>query len=229
MAEKEVKWIEAIEIVLEDAKTTLHYKEITEKIYQKGLRIADGGNSDPKSTVHKIITDDIYKNGNKSKFLKVSEGHFIFRKYMESTKNTPFGICWDIEKVDWSTTVPDLWGCQSKDSRLINFSNQIGIYLLHDNRGRIIYVGKTERSISQRLKEHYSHSRDNLVGKWNKFSWFGLHLVNENGEIVEKGDNKEFSNTQMLAYLEGILIESIDPPENYESAKNFNKLEFFQK
>jgi len=43
-----------------------------------------------------------------------------------------------------------------------------GIYALYKD-DRLVYVGKTGKSIRKRLKDHL---RDKLKGKWNKFSFY---------------------------------------------------------
>lgn len=44
----------------------------------------------------------------------------------------------------------------------------VGLYVLYKNE-RVIYIGKSETSLSKRL---CNHTTDHLKNKWDAFSWF---------------------------------------------------------
>ncbi|MCK4307418.1 hypothetical protein KAW50_04225 [candidate division WOR-3 bacterium] len=235
-----LKWDEAITKVLEEAKTSLHYEKITERIFEKQYR--EGGGATPAATVNKILGSNINTYKEKSPFVKVGMGVFILRKFLdnldqhlteveqetEAEKNkiiNAFGIYWNRDFVSWKSS-PDLLGVQQIGADEVNFKEQIGIYLLHDNR-ETIYVGQAiGQSLGQRLKHHTS---DRLSGRWDRFSWFGFYSVNDKG-ILNKREKFDSIGIQELAdTLESILIESIEPRQNRKQGNTFSGIEYLQK
>ena len=74
--------------VLADAGEPLHYKEITDRILVAGLWTTAGRT--PWSTVGKTITDEIKRDGPKSRFVKGAPGVFAVREILaEPTSSTP--------------------------------------------------------------------------------------------------------------------------------------------
>jgi hypothetical protein len=117
-----------------------------------------------------------------------------------------------------------IWGQQSAGSKLIDFSNQIGIYILYDDQ-RIVYVGRTsDQTIGKRI---FQHTSDRLSGRWNRFSWFGLKGVNTEGILIES-NNTEFNSDIFILTLESILIESLEPPQNRRAGDMFRGIEYLQ-
>ena len=146
-----LKWDEAITKVLEDAKTSLHYEEITERIFEKQYRT--GRSATPAATVHQILGSNINRYKGKSPFVKVGRGVFILRKFLDNqdqllteeeketetqieaetktqiqTENNKiinaFGIYWDKNLVYWKSS-PDLLGVQKIGASEVNFKEQI--------------------------------------------------------------------------------------------------------
>jgi predicted GIY-YIG superfamily endonuclease len=243
----ELKWKEAIVKVLEEEKKAVHYTEIAELIAQRGYRTSLGAT--PQDSVSSVMTTDINSNKEKSIFVKVDKGFYILRKFLDDRSQllpeendiqigiaekisktkfkiiNAFGIYWNRNLVHWKTT-PDLLGIQQIGASEVNFKDQIGVYLLHDGR-ETIYVGQAiEQPLGQRLKNHTS---DRLGGRWDRFSWFGLYPVTENGKlntdiIFEKLTVQHFGDI-----LEAILIESIEPRQNRKQGNLFSGLEYLQK
>ncbi len=92
---------------------------------------------------------------------------------------TSFGMYWRRDLVNW-TAHPSVLGMQQIGAEPVNFQNQLGIYLLYDGR-EVIYVGRSkERPIGQRL---YEHTLDRMSTRWDRFSWFGLLPVMNNGNL----------------------------------------------
>src|SRR4051794_27744 len=80
-----------------------------------------------------------------------------------------FGVRWNY---DYSA-----WGRLRPRSPAVDFTEQIGIYLLYKN-DKLIYVGRSSiggSRIGARLAHHYSYG-DN-AGKWDAFTWFGFKPV----------------------------------------------------
>ena len=135
---------------------------------------------------------------------------------------------WDRSKIDWKS--PNLTG-KTKNPDIINFNDQIGVYLLHDHK-ETIYVGRSIKdSIIERLK---THTTDRFAGRWQKFSWFGLRPTDKNGRIIKIKNKKIHLNeniislSKLIIYLEAILIEGLEPRQNRKKGDNFNGIEFIQ-
>ena len=246
----ELKWKEAIEKVLNEEKKELHYTEIAELIAQRGYRTSLGAT--PQDTVSAVITTDIKKGD--SIFEKFDKGIFILKKFMKVANenyeteeifvdekeiqfikkkarinNTKiinaFGIYWNRTLVYWKPATPDLFGIQQIGAKEVNFKEQKGIYLLHDNR-ETIYVGQAiEQTLGKRLKDH---TTDRLAGRWDRFSWFGFYPVNNDGNLNLEEQLKNFTIQHLGDVLEAILIESIEPRQNRKQGNSFIGLEFLQ-
>lgn len=250
-----LKWDEAITKVLEDARTSLHYTEITERIYEKGYR--QGGGATPAATVNKILGSNINQFKEKSPFAKTGVGIFILRKFLDKQDDiinesktiainqtqpdslsetesqtqlennriiNAFGIYWNRDLVLWKST-PDLLGLQYVGASVVNFNDQRGIYLLHDNR-ETIYVGQAiEQTLGQRLKHH---TGDRLSGRWDRFSWYGFYSVNDKGHLYNRKKFESLDIQVLADTLEAILIESIEPRQNRKQGNTFFGMEYLQ-
>jgi len=242
----ELKWKEAIERVLEEEKKALHYTEIAELIAERGYRQSLGAT--PQDTVSANLTTDINAKKEKSIFAKVDKGFYILRKFLDdgsllltddtSSKDktsrktnsdkirfiNSFGIYWKRDLVHWKS-IPDLFGIQQIGATEVNFKDQIGVYLLHDNR-ETIYVGQAiDQTLGQRLR---NHTTDRLSGRWDRFSWFGLYPVNDNGELNNNLQFKNITVQDLGDVLEAILIESIEPRQNRKQGNLFAGIEYLQ-
>ena len=135
-----------------------------------------------------------------------------------------FGIYWRRELIHWKS-IPDLLGIQQIGASPVNFKEQKGIYLLHDNR-ETIYVGQAiETTLGQRLKYHIS---DRLSGRWNRFSWFGFHSVLNDGKLELLKNHENLSIQELGDAFEAILIESMEPRQNRKQGNTFFGIEYLQ-
>ena len=73
------------------------------------------------------------------------------------------------------------------------------------------------------------HTTDRLAGRWDRFSWFGLYPVTEDGQLSLDVKFKEFTIQNLGDILEAILIESIEPRQNRKQGNSFVGLEYLQK
>jgi len=136
-----------------------------------------------------------------------------------------FGIYWNREMVHWKNA-PDLLGIQQQNADPVNFKGQIGVYLLHDGR-ETIYVGQAiAQPLGQRLKDH---TLDRLSGRWDRFSWFGFHRVNDQGELAITEIFETLSIQEIGDLLEAILIECIEPRQNRKQGNLFAGIEYLQR
>ena len=210
----------------------MHYTDIAEQIAELGLRKSVGAT--PAISVSTALNLSI-KNDSNSPFLRLGGG-------MYSLKNTgpnndaaleadaseqiliqSIGMFWERSNVFWKQN-PDLFGQQTVGAEIVNFKEQIGIYLLYD-RDRILYVGRsTKRPISQRL---FEHTKDRLSGRWDRFSWFGIRGVGPRGGLLAP-PKFEFSQESLATTLESLLIEAMEPALNRRRGDQIGDKEYFQ-
>ena len=244
-----LKWKDAIVKVLEEEKKALRYTEIAELIAERCYRTSLGAT--PQDTVSSTITTDIKTNKDNSIFVRVDTSIYSLRKLLdksseletndiesenlvvEESKKTEkilhkiinsFGIYWNRDLVHWRS-YPDLLGVQQIGAEPVNFKEQIGVYLLHDNR-ETIYVGQAiEQSLGKRLR---MHTMDRLSGRWDRFSWFGFYPITGKGKLITDILLENITIQNLGDLLEAILIESIEPRQNRKQGNLFSGIEFLQ-
>lgn len=239
---KEMTWRKAIDKVLASSSEPLHYKEITEQIISEGYRENVGAT--PAATVNAQIAASIKKYGESSPYIRISKGTFALRdrtkiSATKSAKLTPevaeseeseeqydiitsFGMFWRKEAVEWQAT-PRLLGMQQIGATPVNFNKQLGIYLLYDGR-EVIYVGRTtERPLGRRL---YEHTMDRMSARWDRFSWFGLLPISEDGRLGKLPVH--YDAAKLIPALEAILIEALEPRQNRKRGDDLAAVEYLQ-
>lgn len=239
---KELTWKKAIDKVLATSPQPLHYKEITEKIISDGLRTSLGAT--PAATVNAQISASIKKLGDGSPYVRVAKGTFTLAKKAPTSSSTnkpeplqpdpdeeeeqyaivsSFGMFWRREAVEWAST-PKLLGMQQIGATHVDFTKQLGIYLLYDGR-EVIYVGRTtDRPLGKRL---YEHTIDRMSARWDRFSWFGLLPVSDTGSLGKLPTS--FDATKMIPALEAILIEALEPRQNRKRGDDLAAVEYLQR
>ena len=251
MAEQ-LGWREAIIRVLTESLEPMHYERIAEQIDHLQLRTAFGAN--PANTVNVVISRSIVEDGAKSVFERVGRGIYRIRAIQISGPLTSkaqvalaekvaekealladdtgaeesaglinaFGMYWSRDRVIWNV-IPKLLGKQSASSEAVNFTDQRGVYLLYD-RSVVIYVGRTtDQGIGTRLRQH---TTDRLNGRWDRFSWFGIYGVSAEGKLEIK--DRPFTADLLIATMEALLIESVEPAQNRRRGDDFKAVEFLQ-
>lgn len=125
-----------------------------------------------------------------------------------------YGMSWYRDQVVWGER--ELLGSPGRygDNNIeVNFADQIGVYVLYE-WPNVIYVGRTTDSTNgsglyDRLYDHTRHERR----KWfDRFSWFGLHSVDANQELVSHRDSLDMD--EAIKAMETILIKILSPPFN---------------
>lgn len=222
----DMNWADAIRKVLREAGEPLHYAEIADIIAQEGLVKSRGAT--PDKTVNARLGTMI--NGGE-KIEKKKRGYYVLPEVArrlkeaeaeeaESQEDTQvrisaYGLYWERNKVKWDVSGKKikLLGKLSSATEAINFASQRGIYLLH-NMQTVIYVGRTnakEGGLFTRLKDHAINPR-RRVGRWDRFSWFGLCPVSNEGELEDVPE--ELETDLLITILESVLIETHLPPFN---------------
>jgi hypothetical protein len=240
----ELPWRKAIDRVLTTSPTPLHYNEISERIIAGGLRLSVGAT--PAATISAHISSSIKKYGPASPYVRVGKGIYTLAKgHSRSTvpqkpKLTPdivdnddtepqyeivssFGMFWRREAVEWIAT-PRLLGMQQIGATPVDFSKQLGVYLLYDGR-EVIYVGRTtDRPLGRRLFEHTS---DRMSSRWDRFSWFGFLPVSEQGSLGILPATLD--TAKLIPALEAILIEALEPRQNRKRGDDLAAVEYIQR
>ncbi len=217
--------------VLRESKNPLHYEEITEQILSQGLKSTTGAT--PAATVNAQISSSIKHDGNDSQFIRVTKGTFALREQVNRAVPEPevesseeiiraFGMHWQRELVVWRKQ-PRLFGRQQVGAKNVDFCGQRGLYILSDHHS-VVYVGRAvERPLGQRLHEH---TLDRLSGRWNRFSWFGLYAVSDDGKLSEVPIAPTFAS--LVTAFEAVLIETLEPPQNRRRGDEFAGVEYIQ-
>jgi HB1, ASXL, restriction endonuclease HTH domain len=236
LKEKNMPWEDAIKDVLSEADGGLHYAEIAERIASKGLRQSLGAT--PASTIASNLSISL-QQGEKSPYIRIGRGVYALKSITGAkTQDTlsalatedsqeeagalrAFGMFWRRDSVFWPGT-PQLLGNQGAGATPVNFAGQIGVYLLHD-RERVIYVGRASDTLFARLK---AHTTDRLGGRWDRFSWFGLHSVLSDGQL--SASEVPWGRDVVIETMEALLIESLEPPLNRRRGDNFSGVEYNQ-
>lgn len=239
---KGLSWQDAIVKILKGADGAMHYKDIADSIVERKLRKTVGAT--PANTVSMVITTDINKNGEKALFERVNPGEYLLKgnsreanqRHQDESESSSvklataedevgiiqaFGMYWRREFINWRN--PKLYGQQTIGAKSVDFSSQIGVYLLHDGRD-VVYVGRSiDRPLGKRLSEH---TRDRLNGRWDRFSWFGLLSVTGGGKLAQSGTNMDAE--VLITTLESLLIEALEPPQNRRGGDGFRAIEYLQ-
>ena len=240
----DLTWRKAIEKVLTESGSAMHYKDIAERVVADGLRQSVGAT--PADTVSAQVAMSIKRNGKQSPFVRVARGIYAINPaaHLTDGKNgksselsdepaddveeqygivTSFGMYWQRDFVDWKSS-PNILGMQQIGAEPVNFREQLGIYLLYDGR-EVIYVGRaTDRPLGQRL---YEHTADRLSTRWDRFSWFGLLPVSDKGTLGKQPGN--YLGPKVIPALEAILIEALEPRQNRRRGDDLAAVEYLQK
>ncbi len=242
----EKSWKEAIKKVLAESDIPLHYTEISEQVLSRGYYETDGAT--PAATVNAQLASSIKHDGEKSPFIRVGKGIFALKNTSAASISIPaksgtkkkiepvtesdvelsesiihsFGMYWQRDLVVWRND-PKMYGKQQALSKPVDFGKQKGIYILYDHH-TVVYVGRSiDRPLGKRL---FEHTVDRLGSRWNRFSWFGLLDVTQEGNLRESPLNTSLAS--LVATLEALLIEALEPPQNRKRGDDFSAIEYIQ-
>lgn len=132
------------------------------------------------------------------------------------------GLFWKEDYVYWGagSNPGALYGVpmNATTSEAIDFRNQIGIYALYADY-QLIYAGQAgvgKQTLFTRLKDH---RKDDLSGRWNRFSWFGVHRVLKSGDLSCKKNAFHPKLNHVLNHIEAILIHTAEPSMNGQGGR----------
>ena len=126
---------------------------------------------------------------------------------------------WTRNGVDWGKKGPGgsalLEGVMvGNRSRIVDFSRQMGIYVLYDRFEQPVQIGQA-KVILNRLRQH---RRDHLRNRWEYFSWFGFWKVSVNNDLQDKDKADELKKLttlgEALNEIEAVLIQVMEPRLN---------------
>lgn len=238
----EKSWKDAIIEVLRQAGEAMHYADIADQIVERGLRSELTATATPANSVAATIAMSFRNEGASSPFVRAARGFYTIRELQqESSSNQPeepaesnasettgvvnaFGMFWERGKVLWESR-PRLLGQQQGASVSVDFRDQRGVYLLHDAQG-VVYVGRaTDQGLGTRL---YQHTLDRLNGRWTRFSWFGIYPVTAKGDLNTSINLNVKDPAVLIATMEAVLIEGLEPRQNRRQGDDFRAIEYLQ-
>ncbi len=139
-----------------------------------------------------------------------------------------FGMYRERSSVHWQATT-QLLGRYDRKSTTVDFAQQTGVYLLFDGRN-VVYAGRTgmRQSGDALARRLYEHTEDRLKGRWDRFSWFGLRTVRDDGALGPVAAVYSPTESTLIATLEAVLIEAFEPPQNRKRGDTLRDREFIQ-
>ena len=66
------------------------------------------------------------------------------------------------------------------------------------------------------------------LAPWTRFSWFGVFPVEEDGSIKKFPDFLKLDISIVIATMEAVLIEGLEPRQNRQRGDDFQAIEFLQ-
>jgi hypothetical protein len=136
-----------------------------------------------------------------------------------------YGLFWQRKYVNFSCGGHKgaLLGMMSQNrSFLVDFREQIGIYVLYDKDFIPIYVGQAGNGNATLLMRLKYHTTDYLCDRWDYFTWFGLRRVNANRRLAAYNSIEKTFKAQggsILDESEDTLIAKMELKVNKQGPK----------
>ncbi len=132
------------------------------------------------------------------------------------------GLFWEDNKVFWGhgNQAGALLGVPSQNvlADPIDFRDQLGVYVLYADY-TLVYVGQAGGEHYRLLHRLRQHRTDDLAGRWNRFSWFGLRRVLESGTLSSVKETWQPTRLEVLNHLEAVLIHAAEPRLNRQGGR----------
>jgi hypothetical protein len=133
-----------------------------------------------------------------------------------------YGLFWDAADVAWDIggNKRALLGAPAwqKKAVPINFATQVGIYVLYSGH-KMIYVGQVGSGRATLFGRLRRHRHDRLARRWDRFSWFGLRVVKDNGTLGTVRSIKRSQLNTILNQMEAILVAAAEPVLNKQGGR----------
>lgn len=150
---------------------------------------------------------------------------------MPAIKN--FGHLWDRNRVFWGrpNVSGTLLGSHSSYGT-VDFRDQKGIYLLHTDDFKVVYIGQVgsgNQTLFERLRQHTRS--DELWNRWRYVSWFGWRGVNKDRTLSNYSGGSpsiKASSEAFLDEVEAVLIQVAEPPLNRQGPRWKDTIQFKQ-
>ncbi|MBC6443779.1 MAG: GIY-YIG nuclease family protein [Rhodobacteraceae bacterium] len=143
-----------------------------------------------------------------------------------------YGHYWSRTLIEWGAPGPGQGGTLrgTRGNVVVDFREQIAIYVLYDGTRAPVYVGQTGSGDQRLLKRLRQHSMGQMRDRWTNFSWFGLLDANADGNLEDGEDGIPVSLTQALTGMEAILLQIIEPGLNKRGPNwgNLRVVEYLQ-
>lgn len=137
-----------------------------------------------------------------------------------------YGLRWARDSVNWGARgrAGTLEGklATLKSSEIVDFRDQIGIYVLYEPGFIPVYTGQAGVGTARLFNRLKNHQNDHLRDRWDYFSWFGFRAVTEAGALSERQNpdaTTSITYSDALSEIEGILIEVLEPRLNKQGAR----------
>lgn len=136
-----------------------------------------------------------------------------------------YGLLWqrDYVHLGGAGNKGTLLGRRSPKAAVVDFREQIGVYVLYDKDLFPVYVGQAGNGNANLFSRLKTHTNDHLWNRWEYFTWFGLRGVNSVGGKLTKFDHvdKVFKTEggRILNLLEGALIAAMEPKLNKQGSR----------
>jgi hypothetical protein len=111
---------------------------------------------------------------------------------------------------------------RQKESVLVDFREQIGIYVLYDKDFIPIYVGQAGNGNATLFARLQYHTTDYLRNRWEYFTWFGSRRVNANRRLAAHDSTEKTFKARGGSILDGsedISIATEDLKLNKQGSK----------
>lgn len=142
-----------------------------------------------------------------------------------------YGVHWREEDVFWGAgnQAGSLLGVPawSRTTEPIDFRQQAGIYVLYRDH-ELVYVGQAGSGKAMLFNRLKAHRRDQLAGRWNRFSWFGLRRVNASGSLGPVNIRSRAPFDTALNQIEAVLIAAAEPSLNKQGGRFGKRRRYLQ-
>jgi hypothetical protein len=147
-----------------------------------------------------------------------------------------YGRRWRRDRVYWRAgraTMQLKGHARGNQARVIDFKDQIGIYVPFDSNGQAVYVGQAgvgNKTLWGRLKDHH---KNRLRDRWTHFSWFGLRGRNPKSNTLSKHHTAKGwiygkQRKDALYETEAVIMAIVEPPLNRQGPRWAGAEEYLQ-